>query len=157
VTSFFGIKGAFFSKITRRICTKIFSGFKRKHLCNTNWIEKQCTQPLTYDKNGYTTFRRDHHDADFLIAALFDASPSHPRPVFDADPFRRKLIKNYTFRCIFFFFGTRGMLVCVFADKLRFNNLICVGYTFYVDSLQLCSQIYKRKFNKFNYNDLFND
>jgi len=30
--SFFGIKGAFFSKTTRWIYTKFFSGFKRKQL-----------------------------------------------------------------------------------------------------------------------------
>jgi len=47
VTSFFGIKGeffAFFSKMTRWICTKLFSGFRRKHLFITICIEKQCTR-----------------------------------------------------------------------------------------------------------------
>jgi len=40
VTSFFGIKSAFFSKTTKRICVKFFSGFKRKHLFITMYIEK---------------------------------------------------------------------------------------------------------------------
>jgi len=35
----FGIKGEFFSKMTRRICTKFFPGFRRKHLFITTCIE----------------------------------------------------------------------------------------------------------------------
>jgi len=46
--SFFGIKGVFFSKTTRRICAKFFSGFRRKRLFITTCIEKQCTRPLYY-------------------------------------------------------------------------------------------------------------
>jgi len=47
MTSFFGIKMCgFFSKTTRRIYAKFFSGFRRKHLFITTCIEKQCTRPL---------------------------------------------------------------------------------------------------------------
>jgi len=49
------------------------------------------------------------------------------------------------------------MRVCVFADKARFYNLICVGNTFCINSLESYSHIYKRKFRKFNYNDLVNN
>jgi len=47
VTSFFGIKGAFISKTTRRICANFFSGFRRKHLFITTCIEKQWTRSLS--------------------------------------------------------------------------------------------------------------
>jgi len=50
VTSFFGVKGAFFSKPISRICTNFFSRFRRKHLFITTCIEKQCTRPLRYAK-----------------------------------------------------------------------------------------------------------
>jgi len=46
MTSFFGIKGAFFSKTTRWICAN--SGCKRKYLFITICIEKQCTRPLVH-------------------------------------------------------------------------------------------------------------
>jgi len=49
MTSFFRIKGAFFST-TKRICAKFFSGSRRKHLFITTCIEKQCTWPLSYQK-----------------------------------------------------------------------------------------------------------
>jgi len=48
VTSFFGIKSAFFSKTTRRIYVKFFSGFRRKHLFITTCFEKQCTRSLSW-------------------------------------------------------------------------------------------------------------
>jgi len=35
----------------------------------------------------------------------------------------------------------RGMHICVFADKACVYNLICIGYTFCIDSLELCSQM----------------
>jgi len=38
--SFLGIKRAFFSKMTRRICTKFFSGRRRKHL---SWCSQSTT------------------------------------------------------------------------------------------------------------------
>jgi len=44
VTSFFGITGAIFSKMTRRICTNFFSGFRKIHLFITICIKKQCTR-----------------------------------------------------------------------------------------------------------------
>jgi len=47
------------------------------------------------------------------------------------------------------------MRVFVFADKGTFYKLICIGYTFCIDSFEPCSQIYKRKFHKFKYNNLF--
>jgi len=37
---------AFFSKTTRQIYNKFFSGFKRKHLFITTCIEKHCTRPF---------------------------------------------------------------------------------------------------------------
>jgi len=40
MTSFFANEGAFFSKTTRRVCAKFFSGFRRKHLFITTCIEK---------------------------------------------------------------------------------------------------------------------
>jgi len=43
VTSFLGIKGAYFafiSKTPKRICAKFYSEFKRKHLLITTCIEK---------------------------------------------------------------------------------------------------------------------
>jgi len=47
VTSFFGIKGAFFSKTTRRICAKFFFRWSLlQHLFITTCIEKQCTRSL---------------------------------------------------------------------------------------------------------------
>jgi len=49
VTSFFGIKGAFFvffSKTPKRICAHFLLGFKRKHLLITTCIEKHCIRPL---------------------------------------------------------------------------------------------------------------
>jgi len=54
-------------------------------------------------------------------------------------------LKALSFSYNFFCFDTRGMRVCVFADKACFYNLICIGYTFCVDSLESCSQTYKRK------------
>jgi len=46
VTLFFRIKGAFILKMTRQICDKFFSGFRRKHFFITTCIEKQCTWHL---------------------------------------------------------------------------------------------------------------
>jgi len=58
--------------------------------------------------------------------------------LFDADLFHHKLIKStLLFRCnIFSFDMLHCMHVCVFSEKAGFYNLICVGYTFCVDSLQ---------------------
>jgi len=50
MTSFFRIKGAFFSffsKMIRRICVNFFLRLRRKHLFITTCIEKQCTRPLS--------------------------------------------------------------------------------------------------------------
>jgi len=45
VASFFGIKGAFFSKTTGRICANFFPRFRKKHLLIATCIEKHCTRP----------------------------------------------------------------------------------------------------------------
>jgi len=42
----------FFSKMTRRICAKFISGFRRKHLCITTCIEN-CKLHLAFNYNQF--------------------------------------------------------------------------------------------------------
>jgi len=57
VTSFFGIISAFlaFSQVTRQICAKFFSRFRRKHLFISTCIEKQCIRPSNVHGNWKCT------------------------------------------------------------------------------------------------------
>jgi len=119
---------------------------------------------ITWRLNLGSIFVQDitrHKRVHYFWVQLLRCKPSHCdpfwcRPVLLLVHFDANRLKALLFRCNLFSFNTimRGIHVCVFIDKVRFYDLICVSNTLCIDSLESCSQIYKCKFHKFNYKDL---